>query len=50
MFPQAYWSLWSDALIHAIHGRVLEQIKRRAETPWSAGVSARFGSAGVSAR
>ena len=24
--PLAYWSLWSDFLIHAIHTRVLDQI------------------------
>jgi hypothetical protein len=27
VFPAAYWSLWSDALMHAIHRRVLEQIR-----------------------
>jgi hypothetical protein len=27
VFPAAYWSLWSDALIHAIHTRVLEHIQ-----------------------
>ena len=26
--PAAYWHLWSDLLIHQIHGRVLEHIKR----------------------
>jgi hypothetical protein len=31
MFPQAYWTLWSDALIHAIHHRVLRHIKRLSE-------------------
>lgn len=31
MFPQAYWSLYSDLLIHAIHHRVLDHIKERAE-------------------
>jgi len=31
IFPTAYWSLWSDALIHAIHLRVLEHIKALAE-------------------
>jgi len=31
MFPQAYWSLYSDALIHAIHVRVLDHIKERSE-------------------
>jgi uncharacterized membrane protein YhaH (DUF805 family) len=31
MEPQVYWKLWSDVLIHRIHMRVLEQIKREAE-------------------
>jgi hypothetical protein len=31
MFPQSYWTLWSDALIHRIHMRVLSHIKRLAE-------------------
>lgn len=31
MEPQRYWKLWSDLLIHKIHMRVLEQIKREAE-------------------
>jgi uncharacterized membrane protein YhaH (DUF805 family) len=31
MFPQAYWTLWSDFLIHRIHERVLVHIKRIAE-------------------
>jgi uncharacterized membrane protein YhaH (DUF805 family) len=31
MFPQAYWTLWSDTMIHRIHLRVLEHIKQRAE-------------------
>ena len=29
--PRAYWMLWSDALIHSIHGQVLGHIKRLAE-------------------
>jgi hypothetical protein len=29
--PQLYWNLWSDALIHSIHGRVLDHVKRRSE-------------------
>jgi hypothetical protein len=29
--PQTYWKLWSDLLIHKIHVRVLEEIKREAE-------------------
>jgi len=31
MYPQDYWTLWSDAAIHRIHRRVLEHIKRLAE-------------------
>jgi hypothetical protein len=36
LFPQLYWNAWSDALIHRIHRRVLEHVKRRSE---AAGVS-----------
>jgi len=32
IFPQTYWTLFSDALIHDIHTRVLGHIKVRAET------------------
>ncbi len=32
MFPQVYWTLWSDYLIHRIHERVLEHVKRISET------------------
>jgi hypothetical protein len=31
MYPQDYWTLWSDAAIHRIHRRVLDHIKRLAE-------------------
>ena len=31
LHPVAYWSLWSDALIHAIHQRVLAHVKSLAE-------------------
>ncbi|MCB9760324.1 MAG: SRPBCC family protein [Alphaproteobacteria bacterium] len=31
MAPSAYWALWSDASIHAIHLRVLEHIARVSE-------------------
>ncbi|MBI3862851.1 MAG: SRPBCC family protein [Planctomycetia bacterium] len=31
MYPQDYWTLWSDAVIHRIHRRVLEHIKRLSE-------------------
>ena len=37
IFPTAYWSLWSDALIHAIHQRVLGHIRALSEASdrWS---------------
>jgi hypothetical protein len=35
MEPQIYWKIRSDALIHRIHMRVLEQIKREAEAECS---------------
>lgn len=31
IYPQAYWTLWSDAVIHRIHQRVLAHIKRLTE-------------------
>lgn len=31
MWPQAYWQLWSDLLIHRIHLRVLNHIKAESE-------------------
>ena len=31
VFPAAYWTLWSDALIHTIHRRVLEHIRALSE-------------------
>ena len=31
MFPQSYWTLWSDGLIHRIHQRVLSHIKQLSE-------------------
>ena len=33
MWPESYWNLWSDYIIHRIHGRVLTHIKRLAESP-----------------
>lgn len=36
MWPAAYWQLWSDHIIHAIHGRVLRHIKERAESAHTA--------------
>jgi hypothetical protein len=29
--PSSYWRLWSDAIIHAIHDRVLRHIRELAE-------------------
>jgi hypothetical protein len=31
MAPEPYWRLWSDAMIHAIHLRVLEHVARLSE-------------------
>jgi hypothetical protein len=31
LWPAAYWQLWSDAIIHRIHMRVLTHIKEEAE-------------------
>jgi len=31
IFPQLYWNLWSDLMIHAIHRRVLEHIRHETE-------------------
>jgi hypothetical protein len=31
LWPSAYWRLWSDAIIHRIHERVLGHIQQRAE-------------------
>jgi hypothetical protein len=31
LWPTFYWGLWSDAVIHRIHGRVLRHVKRLAE-------------------
>ena len=35
MGPQKYWSVWSDFLIHAIHGRVLRHVKNLSESTTS---------------
>ncbi len=32
IFPQSYWTLWTDMLIHRIHHRVLTHIKKLSET------------------
>ena len=31
MWPERYWGLWSDALVHRIHSRVLRHIEARSE-------------------
>ncbi len=31
MFPQSYWTLWSDTIIQRIHLRVMRQVKRLSE-------------------
>jgi hypothetical protein len=32
IWPHAYWHLWSDMLLHAIHYEVLNHIKTQVET------------------
>jgi hypothetical protein len=31
MAPETYWKVWSDAIIHRIHLRVLQHLQRLAE-------------------
>lgn len=31
IYPLAYWTIWTDALLHRIHGRVLRHIRATAE-------------------
>jgi len=31
IYPIAYWSIWTDEIVHRIHGRVLRHIKREVE-------------------
>lgn len=31
IYPHAYWTIWTDAIVHRIHDRVLRHIKRLAE-------------------
>jgi hypothetical protein len=33
MWPQGYWRLWSDAIVHRIHLRVLRHVEALAEAP-----------------
>ena len=42
MWPAPYWRLWSDAIMHAIHRRVLEHIRRRAEAPPGSASNSQF--------
>lgn len=32
IYPHSYWTLWTDWLVHRIHGRVLRHIKQLAES------------------
>lgn len=32
MWPGVYWRIWTDAIIHEIHGRVFRHVKRLAES------------------
>jgi len=32
LYPAFYWRLWSDAIIHQIHTRVLKHIRSEAES------------------
>jgi hypothetical protein len=32
-WPQPFWRSWSDAIVHRIHSRVLEHVKRISEKP-----------------
>ena len=34
IWPQAYWSIWSNEAIHEIHLRVLEHVKAESELEW----------------
>src|SRR5438445_3658670 len=34
MVPESYWRLWADAIIHAIHMRVLRHVAALSETAW----------------
>jgi hypothetical protein len=32
LWPQAYWSRWSDAIVHRIHRRVLDHVREVASS------------------
>jgi hypothetical protein len=36
MWPAAYWQVWSDAIIHSIHARVLAHVRGLAEAELNA--------------
>jgi uncharacterized membrane protein YhaH (DUF805 family) len=36
IYPEAYWVVWSELLLHSIHGRVLDHIKNLTEHPEAA--------------
>ena len=40
IWPAAYWQLWSDYIIHAIHRRVLSHVKALSEKPTPGEISA----------
>jgi hypothetical protein len=33
LWPESYWTLWTDSIIHTIHRRVLAHIQRQSEKP-----------------
>jgi uncharacterized membrane protein YhaH (DUF805 family) len=37
LWPASYWRLWSDGIIHRIHGQVLRHVKRLAEADAAGG-------------
>lgn len=39
IYPHAYWTVWTDALVHRIHKRVLQHIKRIAELDQPSGIA-----------
>lgn len=39
IYPHAYWTLWTDWLVHRIHVRVLEHIKQTVEGSENAGLA-----------
>lgn len=37
LWPAFYWRIWADAIIHRVHLRVLDHIRRQAEAPQATG-------------